>query len=97
MPILIVYATAAIMIAALFPLPEAYLSILNILAFGTFAWGAYRNFEPFGPMTILAVVYALFAIVFNPISPVILPAMVWKTVDIAGAVLLLVTGRIVAK
>lgn len=97
MPLPIVYITALMMAAALFPLPDAYRSLLNVMVFGTFAWGAYRNFEPLGPATLLAVVYMAFAIVFNPISPVPLPGMVMNIVALSGTILLLATARRIAR
>lgn len=93
MPIQIVYVTAALMAASLFPMPGQFTGFLNVMVFGTFAWGAYRNFEPFGPQTFLAVAYLAFAIAFNPISPVIIPELILKVLTVAGAALLLVTGK----
>lgn len=81
------------MLIALFPVPESYREILNVVAFGTFGWGAYRNFEPIGAMTALAVLYALFALLFNPISPVILPELPARVLHIGGALLLVVSAR----
>lgn len=93
MPVQIVYATAAMLLIALFPVPESYREILNVIAFGTFGWGAYRNFEPIGPMTALAVVYVIFALLFNPITPVVLPELPTRLLHIGGAALLAVTAR----
>ncbi|TNJ37171.1 hypothetical protein FGF66_10965 [Chlorobaculum thiosulfatiphilum] len=93
MPVQIVYATAAMLLIALFPVPESYREILNVIAFGTFGWGAYRNFEPIGPMTALAVVYVIFALLFNPITPVVLPELPSILLHIGGAALLAVTAR----
>jgi hypothetical protein len=93
MPVFIVYATAVILLIGLFPVPESYREILNVVAFGTFGWGAYRNFEPIGPMTVLAVVYAIIAILFNPISPVILLELPARILHIGGAILLVATAR----
>lgn len=97
MPVPIVYVTALMMVVSLFPLPETYRSLLNVMVFGTFSWGAYRNFEPLGPMTLLAIVYTVFAIVFNPISPVALSDMAMNVAAIAGAVLLLATAKRIAR
>lgn len=96
MPILIVYATAVMMIIALFPVPESYRELLNVMVFGTFGWGAFRNFEPLGPMTAVAVVYVMFALLFNPITPVVLAELPSRVLHIGGAVLLVATARKVA-
>jgi hypothetical protein len=97
MPVQIVYATAAMMFIALFPLPKEYHDFLNVVVFGTFAWGAYRNLSPGSPTLLLALVYAIIAIVFNPISQVNLPKEAWMLLDIVGGVLLLLTRRHIAK
>lgn len=96
MPILIVYATAAMLFIALFPVPESYRELLNVIAFGTFGWGAFRNFEPLGPMTLIAVVFTMFALLYNPITPVVLAEIPAKALHITGAVLLVVTARRIA-
>ncbi|NTU53517.1 MAG: hypothetical protein HGA97_07435 [Chlorobiaceae bacterium] len=97
MPVMMVYATAAMLFIALFPAPESYREMLNLIAFGTFGWGAYRNFAPFGPMTLLAVVYALFALLFNPISPVLLQPLPTRILCVIGAALLVATARKIAR
>ncbi|NTV66496.1 MAG: hypothetical protein HGB06_02210 [Chlorobaculum sp.] len=93
MPVFIVYATAVILLTGLFPVQESYREVINMIAFGTFGWGAFRNFEPIGPMTALAVVYAVIAILFNPISPVILLELPSRILHIGGAILLVATAR----
>jgi hypothetical protein len=93
MPVLIVYITVVMLLIALLPVPESYRELLNVVVFGTFAWGAFRNFEPIGPKTVLAVVYMLFALLFNPLTPVILPELPSRIFHIGGAILLVVTAR----
>jgi hypothetical protein len=93
MPVFIVYATAVILLTGLFPVQESYREIMNVIAFGTFGWGAFRNFEPIGPMTALAVVYAVIAILFNPIAPLILLELPSRILHIGGAILLVATAR----
>jgi hypothetical protein len=97
MPVQIVYATAAMMFIAIVPLPELYGTYLNMVVFGTFGWGAYRNLSPGSPMLLLALVYALFAVVYNPISQVNLPREAWMGLNLAGGVLLLATKRHIAE
>lgn len=97
MPVQIVYATAAMMFLALIPHPEIYGTYLQMVVFGTFGWGAYRNLSPGSPTLLLALAYALFAIVYNPISQVTLPKEAWIGLDIAGGVLLLATKRHIAE
>jgi hypothetical protein len=97
MPLQVVYVTAVMMFIAIFPLPEIYDTFLRLVVFGTFAWGAYRNLSSGGKLSLLALVYACYAIMFNPIEPVNLTRYVWIALDLSGGVLLLVTKRHVAK
>ncbi|NTU68975.1 MAG: hypothetical protein HGB02_08860 [Chlorobiaceae bacterium] len=96
MPVQMVYATAALLFAALFPLPAGYLEIIHVVVFGTFGWGAYRNLRPGSPTLLLALVYAVFAVLFNPLSHVSLPDPARIGLCIAGAILLVVTRRHIA-
>ena len=96
MPVQIVYVTAVLMVAALFPIPASYLDIIHVVVFGTFAWGAYRNLRPGSPTLLLALAYALIAVLFNPLSLVNLPQPAWIGLDLAGVVLLLLSRRHIA-
>lgn len=98
MPVQMVYVTAALMAASLLPIPVAYLEIIHVVVFGTFGWGAYRHLRPGSPPLelSLALAYAVFAILFNPLSQVALPAQAWIGINIAGAILLLVSRRQIA-
>jgi hypothetical protein len=93
MPVQIVYVTAVLMIVALFPIPASYLDLINVVVFGTFAWGSYRNLRPGSPTLLLALAYAIFAILFNPLSHVILPQQAWIGLVIVGVILLLLSRR----
>ncbi|NTV03205.1 MAG: hypothetical protein HGB04_10590 [Chlorobiaceae bacterium] len=97
MPVQIVYVTAALMVAAVFPLPADFVDIIHVVVFGTFAWGAYRNLHPGSPTLLLALAYAVFAVLFNPLSRVTLPDPAWIGVDLAGAILLLISRRYIAQ
>lgn len=94
MPVAVIYATIAILVAAAVPMPEAYsrdfMSIVRILAAGTFAWGAYRNFQTRVSL-VLPVVYALLAVVYNPVSEVGLPWPYSIGVHLGAAVFLFFT------
>jgi hypothetical protein len=97
MPIPVVYATAALLAATLFPVPESYREIMYVAAFGTFSWGAWRNFEPFGPTLLLAAAYGLFALLFNPVRPVLLPDPFDKLLHVTGMLLLLLTVKRISR
>ena len=89
MPVQVVYITAALLFLSVLPLPSEFYSFLNIVASGTFAWGAYRNFGK--RMLLLPLAYTLFAILFNPVMEINLAKEIWIPVDLVAAVLLLST------
>jgi hypothetical protein len=89
MPIQIIYLTAAMLFIDLFPLPPDYRYILTIAAGGTFAWGCYVNILK--KMPVQAVLYGLFAILYNPIQDIALSRQIWMATDLAAGTLLLAT------
>ena len=95
MPVQVVYITAALLFIALIPLPSDFYSFLKIVAGGTFAWGAYRNFGK--KKILLPVIYSLFAILFNPIMEISLAREFWIPAYLAGAILLLATKQHIAE
>ncbi|NTW56094.1 MAG: hypothetical protein HGB20_03510 [Chlorobiaceae bacterium] len=90
MPLQIVYVTAALLFLDIFPIPADYHSILTIVAGGTFAYGCYVNILK--KMPIPAILFALFAIIYNPIREIELTRQVWMASDLAAGVLL-IAGR----
>ena len=95
MPVLVVYITALLLFIAILPLPPEFYSVLRVIAAGTFAWGAYRNFGR--KMVLLPLVYTLFTIVFNPIMEINLAKELWIPIDIAAAAVLLATKNHIAE
>lgn len=95
MPVLVVYITALLLFIAILPLPPEFYSLLRVIAAGTFAWGAYRNFSR--KMFLLPLVYTLFAIVFNPIIEINLAREFWIPIDLAAAAVLLATKNHIAE
>jgi hypothetical protein len=95
MPVLVVYITALLLFIAILPLPPEFYSLLRVIAAGTFAWGAYRNFGR--KMVLLPLVYTLFTIVFNPIMEINLAKELWIPIDIAAAAVLLATKNHIAE
>jgi hypothetical protein len=97
MPVQVVYATAAMMFVAVFPLPELYDSLLRMVVFGTFGWGTYKNLNFGEKISIFPLLYGIFAVVYNPITPIHIPREAWIALDIAGGALLLATKRHIAE
>ena len=96
MPIQVVYITSALLFIAIIPiLPSGYYELLRIVASGTFAWGAYRNFSQ--KKLLLPLVYSVFAIVFNPVSEISLAKEIWIPIELLAATLLLATKDHIAE
>lgn len=91
MPPQMIYLTAALLFLAILPLPAEFYSLLRVVAAGTFAWGAYRNFGK--RALLLPLAYTLFAILFNPVMEINLPKELWIPLDLLAAVLLLSTKK----
>jgi hypothetical protein len=91
MPVQVVYITAALLFVAIFPLPSEFYDLLRVVAAGTFAWGAYRNFGK--KLILLPLTYTLFAILFNPVMEINLAKEVWIAIDLVAAVLVLSTKK----
>jgi hypothetical protein len=89
MPVQVIYITAALLLLDIFPLPAVYHSYLTIVAGGTFAWGTYVNFLRKTPLP--AVIYALFAVLYNPIVEIEAARLLWIVADLAAAALLITT------
>ncbi|MEI8185238.1 MAG: DUF6804 family protein [Chlorobiaceae bacterium] len=95
MPVQVIYITALFLFIAIFPLPFEFYSFLKIVVAGTFAWGAYKNFGK--KMFLLPLVYTLFALLYNPIMEINMAKEFWMPVDLAGAVILLLTKKHIAE
>ncbi len=95
MPVQVIYITAVLLFLAILPMPADFYALLRIVAAGTFAWGAYRNFAK--RVLLLPLAYTLFAIIFNPVMEINLPKEIGIAVDLAAAILLLATKKQIAE
>lgn len=95
MPVQVVYITAVLLFLAVLPLPSEFYSLLRVVAAGTFAWGAYRNFGK--KFLLLPLAYTLFAILFNPVMEINLAKELWIPVDLVAGILLLLTKNHIAE
>jgi len=91
MPIQVIYITAALLFLAILPLPSEFYSILKIVAAGTYAWAAYKNF--ISKKLLLPLAYTVFAILFNPIIEINLAKEFWIPIDLIAATVLLTTKK----
>src|SRR5215207_5705136 len=82
----IAMSSAALLIAALLPLPYGYYHVLRwVICLSAATLGATRwNHLPYSGSALVLV-----AIVFNPLSPIFLGKEVWAVADIAGAAIFL--------
>ena len=90
MPILIIYATTAMLLLALLPLPYDFYTILRLVAFIVFSWAAYISYK--NETQILPWAFGLLLVLFNPIIPIHLSREVWIPIDL-GATLFIFMNR----
>ena len=95
MPVQVIYITALLLFIAVLPLPAEFYNLLKIVAAGTFAWGAYRNFGK--KIFLLPIVYTVFAILYNPIMEINLAKEFWIPIDLIAASVLLATKNHIAE
>lgn len=93
MPMTVIYTCAAMLFVGAAPLPYGYYTLLRFIACGVFAFAAVTSLER--KRKKLTWVYGLLALLFNPIIKVHLPKETWAFVDVAAAILLLVTAKAV--
>jgi hypothetical protein len=89
MPLQVIYITAALLFLAILPMPADFYTLLRIVAAGTFAWGAYRNFGK--KLFLLPLAYTMLAILFNPVMEINLAKEISIPLNLLAAVLLLST------
>lgn len=86
MPVPVIYGAAALLAAAVLPLPYGYYQLLRLVATGVFVWAAVIAFQRghaghgFG--------FAVLALLFNPVLPVYLSRAMWAAIDLGAAVAL---------
>ena len=95
MPVQIIYITAALLFLAILPMPADFYTLLRIVAAGTFAWGAYRNFGK--RLFLLPLAYTMLAILFNPVMEINLAKEIAIPIDLLAAVLLLSTKNYIVE
>ena len=97
MPLQVIYITAALLLIAILPLtlPADFYNLLRIVAAGTFAWGAYRNFGK--KLFWLPMAYTMLAILYNPVMEITLAKEISLALDLVAATLLLSTKHHIAQ
>jgi hypothetical protein len=87
----IFYAVAAMLFLALAPLPYAYYEILRVVACGTFGYLAYVAVQRSANFHVA--LFAITAIIFNPIIPIYFDRAIWAIIDASAGVALLLATR----
>jgi hypothetical protein len=93
MPTAVIYICAAMLFVGATPLPDGYYMLLRLVACGVFTFATIVSFDR--KHKTLPWVFGLLALLFNPIIKVHLPKEAWAFVDVAAAILLLVTAKAV--
>lgn len=91
MPVGVIYACAIMLFVGAAPLPYGYYTLLRLVAFGVFAFAAFVSADR--KYVALPWIFGFLALLFNPIFKVHLPKELWAPIDVAAAILLLVTAK----
>ncbi len=97
MPIQVVYINLVLLLLAALPLPlpADFFAFLKIVTAGTFAWGAYQNFQR--KLFLLPLAYTVLAILYNPVMEITLAKEITIALDLVAATLLLSTREHIAQ
>ena len=91
MPTVVIYFCAAMLLLAIAPLPYGYYTLLRLVACGIFAFAAFIACERKGKL--LPWLFGFMALIFNPIIKVSFTKEVWMVIDVAAAILLVITAK----
>ncbi|GAB3768285.1 hypothetical protein GCM10028796_31480 [Ramlibacter monticola] len=91
MPKPIVYLLALLLGVGALPLPYGYYIFLRLVAFLGFGISAYVAYTR--KHGVLPWAYGVLAVIFNPFVKVFFPKSVWAAIDLAAALLILVTAK----
>ena len=86
MPLPVLYIAIAVLLIGILPLPYGYYTLLRIVATGAFVWAAITAHQK-GERT-LPWMFALSAVIYNPILPVYLTKGIWMILNLGGAAML---------
>lgn len=91
MPVQVIYIAAGLLLIAAAPLPYGYYTFLRIVATVVFLWAGVIAWDR--KSVLLAVIFGLMAVLFNPILKIHFSKELWAALDLTAAALLLVTSR----
>lgn len=93
MPTPIIFICFGMLVIGAAPLPYGYYTLLRLLTCIVFAVGAYIAYKR--RTWVVASIYSVVALLFNPIIKVHFSKDIWSVVDVVTAVLLLATFKLV--
>ncbi len=93
MPNPVIYIVALLLFIGAAPLPYGYYMLLRLIVCGVFAWASFITYER--KHETLPWVYGIVAILFNPLLKIHFPKEIWVLIDIATAILLLYTRKVI--
>ena len=84
MPKPVIYLAIIALLLCALPLPYSYYALVRVTACATFIWGAvvFKNKK----MLTHTWIFAIMAVVFNPISPLFFPKQIWFFIDLIAAI-----------
>ena len=88
MPLPVIYITAIMLLIGAAPLPYGYYMLLRLVTTGVLLWAAYISYER--KYEVLPWVFAVLALLFNPIFKVHFPKELWAIIDVVTGIFLLV-------
>ena len=81
-------APAVLLVLAVFPLPYGYYTLLRICICGASAYLAFQAWERESSVGLWVVVFAVLAVLYNPLVPVYLTKGIWAFINLGTAALL---------
>ncbi len=93
LPAIVWLLPAAVVLLGIAPLPYGYYQFVRIVACGTAAFLAYKDYEIDGKMTGWTAPLAIAAILFNPLIPIYLTRALWAPIDLATGILFVAHWR----
>ena len=91
MPKGLIFAVCGLLLLAIAPLPYGYYELLRFVVCGTFAYLVYLSVKQ--QVFWHTPVFAVVAVLFNPIFPIYLDKAIWMGIDAGSAAVLFVLGR----
>lgn len=93
LPAIVWLLPAAVVLLGIAPLPYGYYQFVRIVACGTAAFLAYKDYKTDGKITGWTVLLAITAILFNPFMPIYLTRALWAPIDLVTFILFIMHWR----